>query len=257
MHSIPFMIIRASIAAAICFSTMTAVAQDDGGSAKKAPTGPAPKLADGHPDFSGPWTSDNNLIYDIHDAMKKGDSLPIQPWALKVAKERISNDDPEAHCLPAGVPRMAPYPWTIVQTPKLIYMLFEGNIHSFRQVFMDGRRHSKDPNPTWYGESIGHYEGDTLVIDTTGYNDKFWFDFAGHPHTEKLHTIERYRRPDLGHLEWETVIDDPGAYTRPFTVYGKATLQEGDMMEYICQENNKDVGHIVGKDPRNRYSEKK
>jgi hypothetical protein len=231
-------------------------AQEEGVAARSAkiPVGPAPKLADGKPDFSGVWNTDRNFIYDMADALKKGENLPIQPWALDVAKKRQSQDDPEAQCLPTGVPRLAPYPWSIAQTPKVIYFLFEGNIHSFRQIFMDGRAHSKDPNPTWYGESIGHYEGDTLVIDTIGFNDKFWFDFAGHPHTAKLHTIERYRRPDLGHLEWETVVDDAGAFTKPFTMYGYSTLAEGDLMEYICQENNKDLTHIQGKDPRNSLS---
>jgi hypothetical protein len=136
--------------------------------------------------------------------------------------------------------------------PNYVYILFEGNIHSYRQIFMDGRKHSPDPNPTWYGESIGKYEGEALVMDTVGFNDKFWFDFAGHPHIEKLHIIERYRRPDLGHVEWETTIDDPGAYTKPFTLYGHSTLQtDTDLMEYTCQENNVDVSHILVKDSRN------
>lgn len=242
--------------------TLTAPGAGDAGVAaaqpkEKVPTGPAPRLPDGKRDFSGIWTSDNHFITDISEALKKGDRLPIQPWALKLAKERMSKDDPEASCLPAGVPRLAPFPWNIAQTPKYVYFLFEGNIHSYRQIFMDGRKHSRDPNPTWYGKSIGKYEGDTLVIDTIGFNDKFWFDFAGHPHTEKLHIMERYRRPDLGHLEWETTIDDPEAYTRPFTLYGHATLlTDTDLIEYVCQENNLDVGHITGKDPRNSLSEK-
>ncbi len=224
---------------------------------KQAPTGKAPRLADGKPDLSGPWSPDRNFIYDIRDALKPGEDLPLQPWAAKLSKERMSKDDPEANCLPTGVPRLAPYPWNIAQAGKLIYFVFEGNIHSFRQIFMDGRKHSEDPNPTWYGESIGRWEGDTLVIDTIGFNENFWFDFAGHPHTAKLHVIEKYRRPDLGHLEWESLIDDPGAYTKPFTMYGHSVLQEGDLMEYICQENNKDVSHILGKDPRNRESKEK
>jgi len=254
----------AAVAAVLCLATMPAAAQaptDPAGAGlqdlvghSKVPTGPAPKLADGKPDFSGVWSPDRNFISDISAALKKGEKLPIQPWALKMAKERMSKDDPEANCLPTGVPRLAPYPWNIVQGPKYTYILFEGNIHSYRQIFMDGRKHSADPNPTWYGESIGKYDGDTLVIDTIGFNDKFWFDFAGHPHTEKLHTIERYRRPDLGHLEWETTIDDPGAYTKPFTLYGHASLQTDDILEYICQENNQDVEHIQGKDSRNSLS---
>jgi hypothetical protein len=249
-------------AAALLLATIPAAAQGLGGpgggdtepaSVKaKVPTGRAPRLADGKPDFSGIWSTDTHFIYDLSEALPKGEELPLQPWALKTAKERMSTDDPEANCLPTGVPRLAPYPWNIVQTRNYVYFLFEGNIHSYRQIFTDGRKHSADPNPTWYGESIGKYEGDTFVVDSVGFNDKFWFDFAGHPHTEKLHTIERYHRPDLGHLEWETTIDDLGAYTKPFTLHGHATLQTGtDLIEYICQENNKDLEHITGKDPRN------
>jgi hypothetical protein len=218
-------------------------------------TRPAPRLPDGKSDFAGVWGSDQHFRQDLADALKPGESLPLQPWALKLTKERLSNDDPEANCLPTGVPRLSPYPWRIIQTPTHIFFLFEGNIHSYRQIFMDGRAHTKDVNPTWYGESIGRWDGDTLIVDTIGFNDKFWFDFAGHPHTDQMHTIERYRRPDLEHLEWETYIDDPGAYTKPFTVYGRVNLLPNEeLMEYICQENNRDVGHILGKDPRNRES---
>ena len=218
---------------------------------------PAPRTADGKVDFSGIWDADRNFIYDIHDALKEGDELPLQPWAEKVARERMSKDDPEAQCLPAGVPRQAPYPWRILQTPTHVFFLFEGNIHSYRQIFMDGRKHPDDPNPTWYGHSIGRWEGDTLVVDSVGFNERFWFDFAGHPHTERLHVVERYRRPDSNHLDYEIRIDDPGAYARPFTLYGHSTYQHGEeLMEYICNENNKDLPHIVGKDPRNRYFKK-
>ena len=172
---------------------------------------PTPRTSDGKPDFNGLWGPDHNFIYDITSALKKGDVLPLQPWAEKVTKERMSNADPEARCLPAGVPRMAPYPWKIVQQPKLMVFLFEGNIHTYRQIFMDGRGHPADPDPTWYGHSIAKWDGDTLVVDSIGFNDKFWFDFAAHPHTEKLHVTERYRRPDYSHLDYEVVIDDPGA----------------------------------------------
>jgi hypothetical protein len=164
---------------------------------------------------------------------------------------RLSKDDPEANCLPTGIPRIAPYPWRVLQSPTHIFYLFEGNIHSFRQIFIDGRKHGKDLDPTWYGDSIGTWEGDTMAVDSIGFNDKFWFDFAGHPHTEQLHVLERYRRPDLGHLEFETTITDPGAYTRPFTMHGHSVLQaNADLFEYICNENNQDVSHIVGKDDR-------
>src|SRR6185503_2934357 len=208
------------VLAVLCCVTVTASAeQDEAGTrvAKPAASRPTPRTANGKVDFSGIWSADRRFIYDINDALKPGEQLPIQPWALKVTLERESKDDPEALCLPTGVPRQAPYPWRILQTPMHIFFLFEGNIHSYRQIFMDGRPHPKDPDPTWYGHSVGRFEGDTLVIDTVGFNDKFWFDFAGHPHTEKLHTIERYRRPEFGKLLYEVTIDDPGAYTKPFT----------------------------------------
>ena len=225
------------------------------GGAEKAKPGPTPRTADGKVDFSGIWSPDRNFIYDIHDTLKKGEELPLQPWAEKLARERLSKDDPEAQCLPTGVPRQAPYPWRIVQTATHMFFLFEGNIHSYRQIFLDGRKHPADPDPTWYGHSVARWEGETLVVDSVGFNDKFWFDFAGHPHTEQLHVIERYHRPDFDRLDYETTIEDAGAFTRPFTMYGHSTYQHNEeLMEYICNENNKDVEHIVGKDPRNKYS---
>jgi hypothetical protein len=224
----------------------------------KTPPAPTPRTADRKVDFSGIWDADRHFIFDINDALKPGEILPLQPWALKVVRERMSKDDPEANCLPAGIPRQAPYPWRIVQTNTHMFFLFEGNIHSYRQIFLDGRPHPKGDalNPTWYGHSVGRWEGDTMVIDTVGFNERFWFDFAGHPHTEKLHTIERYRRPEFNRLEYEVTIDDPGAFTRPFTLYGRHPyLANTELMEYICNENNRDVDHIVGKDPRNKYSQ--
>jgi hypothetical protein len=216
-----------------------------------APQGPAPRLPDGSPDFSGVWQG-GGPVGDLAQGLAKGETIPLLPEARKLMESRQSKDDPEANCLPTGIPRVAPYPWRLVQYPTHkkathVFFLFEGNIHSYRQVFMDGREHPVDPDPTWYGHSIGRYEGDTLVIDTIGFNDKFWFDFRGHPHTEKLHTIERYTRKDLGTLLVETTIDDPGAYSRPFKVAFTARLRPNEeLMEYICQENNQDVAHIHG-----------
>jgi hypothetical protein len=111
------------------------------------------------------------------------------------------------------VPRIAPYPWRIVQTPTHIFFLFEGNIHSYRQIFLDGRKHPADPDPTWYGHSIGRFDENTLIVDTVGFNDKFWFDFKGHPHTERLHIVERYTRRDFNTLVNQITIEDPGAYS--------------------------------------------
>jgi hypothetical protein len=207
---------------------------------------PTPRLADGKPDFSGIWDG-GGPIDDLAVGLPKGEKIPLLPSAEKIMQARQSKDDPEANCLPTGIPRVAPYPWTFATAPGRLYILFEGNIHSYRQIFMDGREHPKDLNPTWYGHSVGHWEGDALVIDTVGFNDKFWFDFRGHPHTEQLHTVERYTRKDFGALVNEVTIDDPGAYSKPFTLKFNATLMpKGEILEYICQENNVDVKHIQG-----------
>jgi hypothetical protein len=252
--------ITAAGAAALLLARIPGPAQGDAirvpeRAAPKPKPAPAPRTAGGKVDFSGIWSPDRTFIYDIHDALKKGETVPLQPWALKVTRERLSKDDPEALCLPTGVPRQAPYPWRILQTATHMFFLFEGNIHSYRQIFLDGRPHPPDPDPTWYGHSIGTWDGDTLGIDSVGFNERFWFDFAGHPHTAKLRVVERYRRPEFDRLEYQTTIDDPGAYTRPFTMYGKSSYMHGtELMEYICNENNQDVEHIVGKDPRNIYS---
>ena len=220
------------------------------GKGKARPTGPTPKTAEGKVDFSGLWNN-GGPIGDVGQGLLPGETIEMTPAGEAIFKSQLSKNDPEANCLPTGVPRIAPYPWRILQTATHIFYLFEGNIHSFRQIFIDGRPHDKDPDPTWYGDSIGHWEGDTLVIDSIGFNDKFWFDFAAHPHTEKLHVIERFTRTDMGHLDYTATIDDPGAYTKPFTMHGHSTLQPGEeLMEYICQENNKDVPHILGKDTR-------
>jgi hypothetical protein len=212
-----------------------------------APTGPAPKFADGTPDLSGVWLGGGSSDADISRGLKAGSTLVMLPWAEALVKTRKSKEDPEANCLPSGIPRGSPYPWRIVQTPTHYFILFEGNIHSFRQIFMDGRKHPDDPDPTWYGHSIGRWEGPTLVVDTVGFNDKFWFDDAGHPHTEKLHTIERYTRTDAGNMSIEVTIDDPGAYTKPFTTAGRARIMAGaEILEYICQENNQDLDLLDG-----------
>jgi hypothetical protein len=213
-----------------------------------APTGPAPKLADGTPDLSGVWRGGGGSDSDISSprGLKPGDKVVMLPWAEALMKTRLSKEDPEANCLPSGIPRGSPYPWRIVQTPTHYFYLYEGNIHSFRQIFMNGK-HPEDPDPTWFGHSIGHWEGNTLLVDTVGFNDKFWFDYKGHPHTEKLHTIEHFTRTDLGHMDITVTIEDPGTYTQPFTTVGRATLMPGaELMEYICQENNQDLQRLEG-----------
>ena len=213
---------------------------------KMGPSGPVPRTADGKVDLSGMWgyanyTSDIAKDYDV-------DELPMNEKAKKVFAARQANEgveDPEARCLPTGVPRRDPYPSKILQMPNLVVILFEGNLHSFRQIFLDRKEHPKDLNPTWWGDSIGHWEGDTLVVDTTGFNGLTWLDLAGHPSSDQLHVIERYSRPDYGTLRWEITIEDPAWYTRPWKVVEMTPLMDKqELMEYICTENERDARHL-------------
>jgi len=238
-------LVLCGLCAVVCATLLTAVAAQEGErkGAKEDPRmkGPAPRLPDGTVDLEGAWTGGGPVQDMEAQGHFKAGEIPLLPWAKKLMESRKPDDDPQAHCMPMGVPRQAGgYPWRFIQYRKShIFVLWEGNIHSYRQIFMDGRKHPEDPDLTWFGHSIGKWEGDTLVIDTVGFNDKFWFDRRGHPHTEQLHTIERWTRKDFGHLENQVTIDDPGAYSRPFTTTYVATLEPGEeLMEYICQENN-------------------
>jgi len=213
------------------------------------PTGPPPRLPDGTIDLNGLWNG-GGPVNSIAQGLKQGETLPLLPVARQLMDLRTQpkneTDDPHLWCMPMGVPRSVPYPFRFVQNythkaPTHVFILHEGNIHSYRQIFMDGRKHPAELDPTWFGHSIGSYDGkDTLVIDTVGFNDKFWFDRQGTPHTEQLHTIERWTRINEGTLRNEVTIDDPGAYTRPFVTTWTARLAPpGDeIMENICQENN-------------------
>ena len=207
------------------------------------PAGPVPRMRDGKPDLSGIWNGQRALPNEPEPEML--------PWAAALTKQRTENysaDDPEARCLPGGVPRSAPYHTQYVQTPKVLLMLIEGNIHSFRQIFLDRTAHPKNLEPLWYGDSIGQWDGDTLVVDTVGFNDRFWFDMAGHPHTTQLHVVERYHRRDYGNMDIKVTIDDPGAYSKPWVSNRVATLEtQIDLSEYVCNENNSDALHLVGK----------
>ncbi|MEP6963441.1 MAG: hypothetical protein ABI995_15275 [Acidobacteriota bacterium] len=209
----------------------------------RGPAGPVPRMPDGKPDLSGLWNSQRNLPGQAEPAML--------PWAAALTKERTENysaDDPEARCIPGGVPRAFPYHHQIVQTANLMVVLFEGNIHTFRQIFLDRAEHPKNVGPLWYGDSIAKWEGDTLEVDSVGFNDQFWFDMAGHPHSTDLHVIEKYHRRDYGNLEIEVTVIDPKTYAKPWVMKREATLEtEIEMTEYVCNENNSDVLHLVGK----------
>ena len=179
--------------------------------------------------------------------------VPFQPWAEQLYDKRLADlqkDDPEARCLPPGIPRLyqTPFPFQVFQLPDRVLFVFEGGSHFWRPVFTDGRPHSKDPNPTYLGESIGHWEGDTLVVDTIGFNDRTWLDQDGHPHTEALHTVERFTRRDEMTLHYQVTIEDPGAYTKPWTTSYTIPWSPGaEPMEYVCHENNLDLPHMVGR----------
>jgi hypothetical protein len=208
------------------------------------PAGPTPRLTNGKPDLSGFWAP---------APADPSESVPPQglPWVDAVVKERIANDlrdMPTARCLPNGVTAQAGR-GKFVQTPTLLVMLveFPGDT---RQVFLDGRSHPSGLEPTWLGNSIGRWEGDTLVVDTVGFNDKSWLTMirSPYPHTEMMHVVERYRRPDLGHLELEMTVEDPGAFKKPWVVKRAANLDPTDeIMENICVENEKDLRHLLDK----------
>jgi hypothetical protein len=180
---------------------------------------------------------------------KSEPQVPFQPWAAAVYNYNSANNskyDPEGYCLPPGGPRMmaTPYPMEIIQLPeqKRIIMIFEGATHIWREIYMDGRPHPQgdDLNPTYLGHSVGRWEGDTLVVDVVGFNEATWMDYFGHPHTDMLHVVEKFSRPNKGTLAYEATYDDPGAYTRPFTLRWTINWNpSGELTEYICQENNK------------------
>lgn len=221
---------------------------------------PAPRTSDGKIDLSGVWDAVEHPddpaggIEGIRspkymvDVMRdfKG-AVPFQPWAAELFKQRQANkmrDNPMIRCLPAGVPRLSAYshPYKIVQTADLIAILYESQT-LFRQVFLDGRAHPADPEPAWLGYSVGKWEGDTLIVETIGFNDKTWLDGLGHPHSEAMKVTERFRRRDVGHMDIEIVIDDPKAYTQQIRyVQPQELLPDGDLIEYICNENAKPVG---------------
>jgi hypothetical protein len=214
---------------------------------------PTPKAPDGKPDLSGFWESESGYFQDLAKDLKPGDVV-MQPWAKALQAQREGKehqDDPLAVCLPPGVPRISmsagvmPHPFKIVQTPALVVLLYETSANStFRQVFLDGRPLPKDPQPTWLGYSIGRWDGDTLVVETTGFNGRSWVDTAkGHPQTEDAHVTERFTRPDFGHLEIDITIDDPKAYLKPWRAKVPVhLLPDSDLIETYC-ENEKDEAH--------------
>jgi hypothetical protein len=210
---------------------------------------PAPRTADGKPDLTGVWrTIGSKYTLNVAASLKPDE---IQPWAAEASRRSLANfnfnkDSPRALCLPRGPKAIFGTLFKIVQSPSVLVFLHESP-DNFRQVLADGRKLPEDPNPSWLGYSVGHWEGDTLVVESAGFNDKTTLDAFGHPHTEALRITERFRRPDFGHLEMQITFDDPKAYNRPWTITATAQLRpDTELLEFICHENEQDSGHLVG-----------
>ena len=232
---------------------------------------PAPRTADGKPDLSGVWRNAGGgggrgaarelvsldekplaSFANIGAGFKGG--LPLQPWAADLLKQRMaanSRDNPDVWCLPLGNIQfnVHSFPRKIIQNPGVILILYETHM-GLRQIFTDGRPlPGNDPQPWFYGYSVGRWEGDTLVVETTGFKDGGWLDINGSPLTDKGRTIERFRRTSYGTLEIEETIDDPKAYTRPFTVrLNQQLMPDTEIMEMVCLETNQSIHNLIGPD---------
>jgi len=213
--------------------------------ATQHPGSPKTRVVSAAPDFSGVW-----FIDEYHRNMLPKEDPPFQPWAEELFKKRNfenthrepdTGPDPTELCIPPGIPRtmFQPFPWEIVQARDRVIMIFEYQ-SLIRQIFTDGREHPKDLEPTYMGHAIGKFEGDSLVIDTIGFNDKTWLDPMGLPHSDAMHVIEHIRRVDHDTLVDEYTIDDPKAYTKPWTTTRTFKLKpDWQIQEYVCAENNK------------------
>ncbi len=227
---------------------------------------PAPRTPDGKPDFSGIWEAANyrpcpkegcpdmrtSEDFMNFGASLKGGLLPYQPWARALMEQRKATDgadDNTAHCLPPGVPRMHALTWPrkYVQTPELLLILDEST-NGFRQIFLDGRPLPEDPQPAWYGYSVGTWDGDTLVVQTNGLHDSVWLDRGGSPLTDAAKVTERFHRINYGNMQIQITVDDPKAYTKPFTVtLNQYIMINTELLEDICLDNEKDLPHLDGK----------
>ena len=223
-------------------------------------TAPAPRNAAGKPSIEGIWhrikpknaPSGPEFGNTVNYYMPEGAKVPFQPWAEAQFNKRRYEDlggfRPSERCLPHGIlgGMLPDVPFKLVETPGLTLLLYE-QLNDFRQIFTDGRKHTPDPNPTWYGYSIGRWEGDVFVVETTGFNDLTWLDDSGTGHSEAMRTFERFRRKDFGHMDLEVVIDDPKAFTKPWSVtIPLEIMADTELIEDVC-DNEKDAPHAVGK----------
>jgi hypothetical protein len=232
-------------------------------------TAPVPRL-NGKPDVSGLWQAERtpegeyntvlkgftDIQPDLHDVTKnvinifwgmKPDEEPLRPEAVAIFKhhQQTPLEYPHTQCLPGGLPlALLVFTFKMIQTPQEVVQLSE-TADPPRQIHTDGRPLPKNPDPTWMGYSVGRWEGDTLVVDTTGLNDLAWRDAFGHPRSESMHITERYRRRDFGHMDLEITFDDPKYYTRPFSLKTPLRLiPDSDLLEYVCNENERDRVHF-------------
>jgi hypothetical protein len=200
---------------------------------------PAPKTPNGKPDLSGIWRAEAfSYALDVTTDLKPGEILP---WAEALAKERsarFSTDHPLYRCMPEIGPTYNLTMFKFIQSAGTLAMLPEGG--PYRQIMIDGRALPDDPQPSWMGYSVGRWEGNTLVVESAGFNDRTWLDYAGHPHTEALRTTERYTRKDFGHMQIQITFNDPKAYARPWTITLQAELMaDTELLENVCNENDK------------------
>jgi CheY-like chemotaxis protein len=211
-------------------------------------TAPAPRTADGKPDLSGMWRPEvNPYRFDVIQDLK--DEGVFRPEAEAIFVKRLADfrrDDPVTNCLPGGPSEALNTTYRIVQSPTVLALLYESGTGRYRQIYLDGRKLPKDPNPTWLGYSVGHWEGDTLVVDSAGFNDRSWLDRAGHPHSESLRVTERFRRVDFGHMQFQITFDDPKTLTKPLSFSLAVNYSpDTDMLENVCNESDRNKVHMV------------
>jgi hypothetical protein len=219
------------------------------------PPGPAPRNADGRVLLGGATPKDKGVWLPGgggFQGVQSQEPVPFRPWAKAVLDDRLKNQlEPHTRCKPSGFVRqfLTPYGVEFVELPEIqrIYIFDIGGPHTYRTIYMDGRTHPTNLDPTFYGHSIGWWEGDTLVVDTLGYNEGFWMDRRGSPTTEKLHTLERFTRTNSATIHYETLVDDPGAYTKQWSSAFDLRWESGtELFEYVCQQMNYAPTLMVG-----------
>ena len=274
-HSWVFVVMTCGLTLLSVLSSPSRVqAQGLGTAVSDGPSEPAPRFPDGTvnlgppPGGKGFWGSGGSIFGQGRNTLETNltlEEVPLHPWAKAIHEyrdETNGKDDPHARCFPPGGPRQfqTPNGFEFIQQPELdrIIIVFGGGPRSWRVVYTDGRPlppATEDRIPTYFGYATGRWEGDTLVVESTGYNEKFWFHRGGLPHTDRLHLTERISRPNFNTLQIEVTVDDPGAYTRtwtggfvvPWTFNNWDGTEGGEIHEYLCQDNNRDPEHLVGR----------